>query len=245
MSNASLISSRVRSVVRSALDFIYPGICANCDASCEGGAPLCAACSEKLARLESAPSCDTCALPIPYDQAPCPWCGGKGFTPLQRIVRLGNFEDPLRHLIHKLKYHARWPLAEQLADRLFEQERVQTLLKNADALVPVPLHRLRQIARGYNQATVIADRLGSRTGLPVAHPVVRLKRTEMQTHLHSRQRREQNLRDAFALVRPQTIAGKRVVIVDDVMTTAATIRTVARALRSARPAGVRIPEKIN
>lgn len=230
--------SHLRRLAGAALDFCYPGICASCDGSCDAGSALCERCAEKLRRLEAASSCAVCALPVPYDDAPCPRCGGVGISPLKRIVRLGVFDDPLRLLIHRLKYRARWPVAEQLADRLLEQERVRKLLAETDVLIPVPLHRLRQISRGYNQAAVIAARLGRRSGVRVADPVVRLKHTETQTHLHSRIDREKNLRDAFVLTAPKRVTGKRVVLVDDVMTTAATLRTVARILRPAKPASV-------
>jgi ComF family protein len=190
---------------------------------------------EKLNRLAAAPCCDACAWPLPYERAPCPYCGGRGIGPIKEIASLGLFAEPLRLLIHRIKYHTRWSLAEQLADRLLEQERVRKLLGATDVLVPVPLHRLRQISRGYNQAAVIAARLAGRCGLKVAHPVVRLKQTHAQTHLHSRLTRERNLRDAFGLVRPKTVRGLRVAIVDDVMTSAATLRAVARTLRRAHP----------
>ena len=68
--------------------------------------------------------------------------------PYDRILRLGVFRDPIRQMVHRMKYHRRWTLAEYLADRLREQAHVRRVLEGADCLVPVPLHRLRQMSRG-------------------------------------------------------------------------------------------------
>lgn len=231
-------ASHLRRFAGAAVDFCYPAQCACCDTGSDAGSLLCVPCLEKLRRLESAPCCEACALPVAYERAPCSWCSGVGLAPLGRVVRLAVFDDPLRLMIHRMKYRAGWPLAEQLADRLWEQPRVRGLLSEAEVLAPVPLHRWRHISRGYNQAAVIASRLARRSGLRMIEPLVRLKHTETQTHLHSRARREENLRDAFALLRPKLVTGKRVAIIDDVMTTAATLRAVARALRPAKPESV-------
>jgi ComF family protein len=115
---------------------------------------------------------------------------------------------------------------------------VKVLLTESEVIVPVPLHRLRQISRGYNQAEVIARRLASRCRVRLARPLVRLRNTESQTNMTSATQREENMRDAFALVNPRPIRGKNVVLVDDVMTTGATLRAVARALKPAKPASL-------
>ena len=220
------------------VDFCYPGACACCRAATEGPAAVCPACEGDLHKLESAPACRSCAKPLPEQGAPCPHCLGDGMAHYGWVLRLGTFTDPLKHLIHQSKYHQRWPLAEMLADRLLEQERVKSLLSETEVVVPVPLHRLRQISRGYNQAEVIAKRLASRCKLAIARPVIRLRNTESQTAMTSAAQREENMRDAFALLDPRPVRGKHVVVVDDVMTTGATLKAFARALRPAKPASL-------
>jgi ComF family protein len=232
---------KLAGLVSQVVDFCYPGRCAVCDEGVDGAAMLCPACDDELRKLESAAGCTWCGRPIPEVGAPCPHCLGDGIAHYDRVLRLGVFADPLKHLIHQMKYHRRWGLAEDLADRLYAQERVKGILSESDVIVPVPLHRLRQVGRGYNQADVMATRLARlarRCGIKVARPVVRLRHTESQTTLTSAQAREENLRDAFGLVNPKGVSGRHVVVADDVMTTGATLRAVARALRPAKPASL-------
>jgi ComF family protein len=236
--------SFVRAAPAHVLDVCYPPSCAHCDAACDGGQLFCGDCEGLMRSIES-PACAACGLPLHEPDAPCPWCKGKGRPHLDRVARLAEFADPLKGLIHRMKYRHRWPLAEQLADRLLARSEPAKALLNdptvpgdLQVLVPVPLHWWRQVGRGYNQADVIARRLGRTCGLPVARPAVRVRRTPTQTDLHSRKQREDNLRGAFALVRPAAVAGKHVVIVDDVMTTGATVLSLARALLPAKPASL-------
>ncbi len=229
---------RVLPHLRPVLDFCYPRVCAACAGAGDDGGDVCSGCLDDLHRLEDAPACERCAMPVAQDRALCPHCLGKGTKPFERIVRLSLFEHPVRHLIHQIKYHGRWTLAEFLADRLIEQERAKGLLSETELLVPVPLHPWRQMSRGYNQAELIARRIGKRCGIKLASPIVRLKNTETQTHLHSKEKRLENLRDAFGLLKGRAIRGKHVAIVDDVMTTGATLGSVARTLLEAEPASV-------
>ena len=228
-----------RTALRHVVDFCYPGKCSFCEAPCEGDVPLCEPCRIDLHALEVAPACAHCAKPVADHDAPCPYCKGKGLRPLETIVRLSVFDDPVKHLIHQIKYHRGWPLAEFLADRLLDQDRVTRLLAQTDVLVPVPLYPLRQILRGYNQAEVIARRLvkKSESRLRLMGPAVRLKNTESQTHL-SPTKREENLRDAFGISHPKSVRGKRVVLVDDVTTTGATLVSLARELSRAEPVSI-------
>jgi ComF family protein len=225
-------------LVRDVIDFCYPGLCASCGKGSEPGDFLCANCDEQLAKLERAPACDLCAMPVAYTDAPCPFCEGRGEPNYEQIIRLGTFDDPLKDLIHKMKYQGRWNVGEQLATRLLDLPHIVRAIDQADVLIPVPLHFLRQITRGYNQAGVIARQLSRRSAKPIAAPLTRVRRTETQTHFTSRRKRFKNLKDAFKLIDSRLVAGKRVLVIDDVMTTGATLQTVARALRPAHPAAM-------
>lgn len=191
-----------------------------------------------LASLQAAPFCDRCGMPLVEFDDPCAHCMGKGVPHFERVVRLGVFEDPLKHLIHEMKYHRRWPIAEMLARRVLAHEPAKALLTETDVLVPVPLHAFRQISRGYNQAEVLAQTIGKACGLRVAKSLVRARRTPMQTAMPSQTQRLENMKDAFLLVDQKHVRGKHVVLVDDVMTTGATLQSAARTISDAKPASL-------
>jgi len=221
------------------LDLIYPWTCAVCGAGFEGAGEgvgaLCGECGGKLDKIEREPHCRMCTHPLPMERSPCPQCFGKGPANFFRVVRLGPYAPPLRELIVQLKYHKKWGIGEELADRLIAREEVKAVLQETQVLVAVPLHWKRRLMRWYNQAEVIARRLGNRCGITVARPVRRVRNTPTQTQLHSRAQREENLRGAFALRGDgRAVRGKHVTVIDDVWTTGATMQAVARVLKAAK-----------
>lgn len=213
----------------------YPSFCAACKAEAPAGAYFCQRCEGELKLLTKAPACDRCAMPVAALGLPCPWCEGTGLKPYKHVARLGAFVDPLKGLIHQVKYHRRWSTAEHLTDRLYAKPIVKQILDETDVLLPVPLFALRHVKRGFNQADVVACRLATLAGKKVVRPVVRWRATETQTRQHGRVKRLRNLRGAFVLVEPELVSGKRVTVVDDVLTTGATLRTIARTMRDAKP----------
>jgi len=222
-------------LVRDAVNLIYPPCCLACgQAGLVESPSFCADCSEQLSKLSRTSMCPHCARPLPSEAA-CGWCEADGIYPLDKIVALAPFREPLRKMIHGIKYASRWPAAEILADRMLAEPRIASMLDETDALVAVPLHWTRQISRGYNQASAIARVLSRRRGIPLVRAIVRLKNTVSQTALPNRRHRQDNLRNAFGLIRPQAVAGKRVALVDDVTTTNATLKAAARAMGEAKP----------
>ncbi len=159
----------------------------------------------------------------------------RGATEFDWGRSFGAYEGTLRSLIHLLKYDGMEPLARPLAARL------AGLLDQAgrvDLLVPVPLHRSRRRSRGFNQSELLAAELSRLSGRPAKAVVLRRERaTESQTGLTHRQRRL-NVQGAFAVRRPEAVAGQHVALVDDVITTGATAGACARALKQAGAARV-------
>jgi ComF family protein len=154
-------------------------------------------------------------------------------------MSLGPYDGPLRVAIHELKYRGRRRVAARLAERIAAEPVSRGVLTQDVVLVPVPLHPRRKRERGFNQAELLASELGRRLLLPVrASALVRRLDTPSQTGLTALERRR-NVKDAFAVRGRAQVAGRVVVLVDDVVTTGATLRACARALHAAGASEVR------
>src|SRR2546423_12342141 len=101
------------------LDFCYPARCAACNEACATRL-LCQSCEDAQSQIENHPACDRCAKPLTEWLAPCAYCMNNGLRPFDRIIALGVYVDPLKSMIHRMKYQKQWGLAEELADRLLE-----------------------------------------------------------------------------------------------------------------------------
>lgn len=156
---------------------------------------------------------------------------------VEDLTVLWHIEGPVRDLVHAFKYGGLWSAAEEAGTwlgRRLEQWPERWL---ADLIVPIPLHAARMRERGYNQSACIARGLGRVLGVPVAESVaVRTRNTSTQTALDRRQRME-NVAGAFRIQRPELVRNAHVLIVDDVVTTGATVGALAGALRAAGAAG--------
>jgi competence protein ComFC len=141
----------------------------------------------------------------------------------------GSYEGPLRKLIQLFKYGKVESLAQPLSALLV---RAMPRDQNFDAIIAMPMHWRKQWERGFNQAALLAEPVARRYGLKLATNLRRKRYTLPQAGL-SEARRRQNLKGSFAVVRPEQIAAKRVLLIDDVFTTGATLRAAAAALKSA------------
>ena len=228
------------------VSFLYPSTCVLCDCDAPERSPLCGRCLLDLNELTGEAAFPCCGKPAasPEDgrplreDAPCPWCGGLGNGRIKRTARLGRFDAGLRGLVHQAKYAGRWELADWLGDALARSASAGRVMGAADVVVPVPLHPSRQAARGYNQSDRLARRLGLRFDKPVAQPAVRVRHTRVQASLRSVVARQANVRDAFVLLDPAAVAGRHVVLVDDVTTSGSTLRSLANVLHAAGPASL-------
>lgn len=142
---------------------------------------------------------------------------------MSRSAAIGAYDGALRCIVHALKYDGRRSVAPRLGALMRESGR--GVLRDADGVVPVPLHPRRQRERGFNQAADLAVHLG----VPVVHALRRTRPTVSQVALPADDRRA-NVRGVFAIARRAPVRGSRLVLVDDVSTTGATLEACAEAL---------------
>jgi len=226
----------------------------------------CALCGSPLPQFSSVPICDACWAEISIHDGPvCRRCGDSLDHPLtdeafanlcracrlvppafERAVSFGTYDGRMRAIIHALKYDRIHPVAHRLGALLAAA--IAQLDRDAPPhllVIPVPLHRSKQKQRGFNQARALAQ--GAIDALGKSHPhwhltlaprtLMRLRSTESQAGLTSRQRRL-NVRGAFNVSDPSAVAGKHILLVDDILTTGATARAAAQALIKAGAASV-------
>lgn len=226
-----------RGVARSLLHLLLPASCLGCAEPLFTAAPLglCTPCRGKLARLERA-ACAVCAICAQsldaFEPPPGYRCGACREHPpaYDRLLALWTYRPPLDAVVQGLKFRRLDYLGRHLANALAEG--LGEALDGFDAIVPVPLHWRRRLTRGYNQAERIASPLARQLGLPLVSALRRARRTPPQTSL-GKSDRLANLRQAFRVPRPGRVRGLRLLLVDDVATTGATLDASAAALRQA------------
>ena len=236
---AGLPSATVRHLVDPLLAVVFPSRCPACgvDVDHPTRGPLCEACWEDLPRHRHA-LC-RCGFPLPETLLACGRCR-RGLQPLAAGASLGPYEGGLRTLVHELKYHGRRRVAARLAEELLASPHTRALLGRDVVLVPVPLHPRRRVERGYNQTELLARELQRRAPLEVAaRALVRRKETAPQAGLSAAARRR-NVTGAFAVRQRPRVAGRVVVLLDDVWTTGATALACARILKEAGATEVRL-----
>ena len=213
-----------------ALDLLFPAVCPLCSSRLGPGRrdPVCGTCWASFARL-SPPFCTGCGVPVPSDAiARCEVCHETA-PPFDYARAAASYGGTVRDAVHALKFGGRRSLARPLGDLIVEH--CAGVLDAPDGFVPVPLARARERERGFNQAGLLAERVGERLGVRVRPRwLVRLRATAAQSDLAAAERRA-NVADAFAAA--PAVAGRDVVVIDDVMTTGATVGECARALRAA------------
>lgn len=215
------VSLRWRSCWNQFLDLVLPPRCIDCRRL---GVWLCPECISRFPRVE-APVCARCGGTVVTDGL----CARCRTSPLQIecIRSVIYFEGTLREAVHLFKYSGRTVLAEPMGDLMAAYWRQNPM--PVDVVVPVPLHTARLRERGYNQAALLAREMARRAGLAVdAEVLVRQRATASQVDLDAQQRRE-NVRAAFRCSSDR-LAGQRVLLIDDVCTTGATLEACSVAL---------------
>ncbi|MEZ5367377.1 MAG: ComF family protein [Bryobacterales bacterium] len=196
-------------------------------------APVCSSCIDAFAPDRDIPRCPQCARGFATSEAvaagACGICQRE--TPkFDRAAVAGPYEGALRRAIHLLKYDGMAPLARPLGERL---ALAAAPFADFDAIVPAPLHWRRRWGRGFNQSDLLARELSRQIQIPLDRRLLRTRSTPPQAGLSASERRR-NVQGAFAPAGDKTaIRGKKLIVVDDVMTTGATLEACARVLKRA------------
>lgn len=223
----------VRGVARW-LSLLLPPRCLHCQAPGLPGLDLCADCWQELPWNDVA--CPLCALPLPH---PAPACGVciKRRPPVTRTLAPLRYEGCVAHLLPRFKFHHQLAAGRLLAASITHAIVDSAIANDMDLLLPMPLHPKRLAQRGYNQVVELARPLASSLSLPLRIDLLqRVRDTAPQTGLDARARRR-NLRGAF--IASSAVEGRRVLLLDDVITTGTSLREASRALLRAGTTEVR------
>lgn len=226
-------------ILRGALDLALPPQCLSCAMPVTSAGSLCPGCWSRL-RLIETPYCARLGIPFTYD------IGAGALSaeaiadppPFDRCRAVATYDDVARQLVHGLKYRDRLDLSRWMGRWM--RRAGDEIIADADVIVAVPLHRRRLWWRRYNQSALLAGAVAAAAGKPLAAgALIRVRATEQQVGLTADQR-DRNVRGAFQVPAAEkiAIAGRRVLLVDDVYTTGATVRAATRALLRAGASAV-------
>ena len=229
-------------ILRRVLDIIFPSSCSFCKSPLgDSSIPyFCSSCWTDFALL-AGPVCPRCGRlfgsPEALSHNPEFECGACRKDPprFDQSLSIGYFEGPLREAIHQFKYRPCRSLGRPLGDWMARNVRV---IQDIDLIMPVPLHVRRLRHRGFNQALLLADRMSRTHTIQLSYDnLIRSRPTRPQVELTGEER-VQNVAGAFSLKRPADVASKRIVLVDDVFTTGATMNECASVLKDSGAARV-------
>ncbi|AJY45941.1 ComF family protein [Martelella endophytica] len=237
--------ARPAALARGALTFagelLFPPICAACGRTTGSHNALCTACWSDIRFIER-PFCAVLGTPFSHDL-------GDGIMSAEAIAHPPDFDrlrsaayfnGTVRNLVHALKYRDNTHLAVMMASWMLRAE--DGMIAGCDAIAAIPLHRNRMLARRFNQSAELARNLARQSGKPFLPGLMRRTRPTAHQVGLTRAARADNVRGAFALApnREDAVFGKRIVLVDDVYTTGATVSAVARLLKRKGAADVSV-----
>jgi len=216
-------------VLQIARELVFPSICRLCANPAEPGAPVCDDCLTKIEFIKA--RCDICGESFAAGNIEhvCGDCSldRPSFEKARAWVK---FQDPVISIVHRFKYRHGFYFADWMVTGMVDVFEREFADEKFDVIIPVPLHWRRLLTRGYNQALILARPLGRKLKIPIAPgALVRRVNNPPQVGLSRAQRRE-NMKKVFAVKNKKNVAGKNILLVDDVITTGATVSEAAKVL---------------
>lgn len=235
----AVIGGLIGNVAGRVRDVLFPATCLGCHEITGQQGTLCPKCWSKV-RFIDRPYCEVLGTPFSMDYGDGAVSGDAlaDPPPFRRLRSVAAYGDVARKLVQSLKYQDRTDLAPWMA--IWMARAGGQLLKDADVIVPVPLHPMRYLSRRFNQSAELGRTLSKRSGVAFDPAILlRTKKTRQQVGLGANERQD-NVSGAFTVADTQKIkvAGKSVLLVDDVYTTGATVKAAAKALKKAGAAHV-------
>lgn len=215
------------------LNFILPPRCQKCG-TIIGSEGLCAQCFSQITFITE-PYCQKCGRPLAeakQGQMLCPQCLREQKSPFRYSRSALIYDEESKPLILGLKFYDKTENAGYLSKLLYQSGK-DIWASGVDVLIPVPLHYTRLIKRRYNQASLLAQKLSHLIGIEVDNrSLVRYRKTKPQVEFSGKARLK-NVKGAFRVIHPEKIVGKKIVLIDDVMTTGSTLKECALVLLQA------------
>lgn len=219
-------------MIKRFFSLVYPNICLVCESSLdfEERSPFCKVCEEEIKFLKGERICMVCGRPV--ESGICYECSrGRRYLDFSRSVAL--YEGKWREIIHLYKYHGFYSLFSYLGEKLLETYHYYAELGEADFVLPVPIHFVDRLRRGFHHTYLLARYLSKRTGKSLLPRILyKSRRTPSQTQL-GWEERKRNVKGAYRAKNHPVIKGKNFLILDDVFTTGATLNECAKALKKA------------
>jgi len=216
-------------VLQLARELVFPSACRLCANPAEPGMPICEACLSRMEFINA--RCDICgeSFAAGNTEHVCGDCSldRPDFEKARAWVK---FQDPVISIVHRFKYQHGFYFVDWMVTGMVDVFRRGFAEEKFDVIIPVPLHWMRLLTRGYNQALILARPLSRKLKIPIAPgALVRAINNPPQVGLSRSQRRE-NMKKVFAVKNKKIVAGKKILLIDDVITTGATVSEAAKVL---------------
>lgn len=220
---------QIKKLLNLLLDNIYPPTCVSCNQPINNKDALCHDCWSQITFIKK-PTCGKCGVPYPFDlfDEGCPACENEKFY-FHNVISALKYDEITQKIIHDFKYHNR-TIALNFITRLLA-ENLKDTIGDIDIITCIPMHKNKLIKRGFNQATIISKRIAQHFNKPhIQDLLIKRNDNSSQSGLNKKERKL-NVKGVFCMNNKHDVRGKSILIIDDVITTCATVNECALILK--------------